>query len=353
MLGAGAGRRRLRGQAVRVPGARGPHPRRAPAGAPARRRIDRAASSGWGRWSSTGRPAGAAGRRRGELTPKEFDLLALLAEDPGAVFDPRARSSSRCGTPHWCGPTKTLDVHVASLRKKLRRPRLDRDRAGRRLPAGRRSRSMTRRLLASYLTITVFVLAGPRWCRSGSSSPTGEHDRLVAAIERDATRAGRPSSRTPWRPAPTRGLDPVAADYAGPHRRPGRRRRRRRASAWPTPTRRPAGGRDFSTRPEIAAALRRRAQPRASGPPRPSARELSVRGRAGRVRGAGPRRGAGHLPDRRRWTPGCGGSGCAWPAWPRSCSSWSPWSGCVLARGGHPAGAPPGGRRPGAWRAAT
>ena len=37
--------------------------------------------------------------------------------------------------PHWYGPTKTLDVHVASLRKKLGDPRLDRDGARRGLPA--------------------------------------------------------------------------------------------------------------------------------------------------------------------------------------------------------------------------
>ncbi len=52
------------------------------------------------------------------LTPKEFDLLALLAEDPGAVFT-RQRILEEVWDPHWYGPTKTLDVHVASLRRKL------------------------------------------------------------------------------------------------------------------------------------------------------------------------------------------------------------------------------------------
>ncbi len=52
------------------------------------------------------------------LTPKEFDLLALLAEDPGAVFT-RQRILETVWDPHWYGPTKTLDVHVASLRRKL------------------------------------------------------------------------------------------------------------------------------------------------------------------------------------------------------------------------------------------
>jgi DNA-binding response OmpR family regulator len=52
------------------------------------------------------------------LTPKEFDLLALLAEDPGAVCS-RQRILDEVWDPHWYGPTKTLDVHVSSLRRKL------------------------------------------------------------------------------------------------------------------------------------------------------------------------------------------------------------------------------------------
>ncbi|MFI5046087.1 MAG: response regulator transcription factor [Acidimicrobiia bacterium] len=56
------------------------------------------------------------------LTPKEFDLLAYLAEDPGAVRG-RQQVLEDVWDPHWYGPTKTLDVHVASLRKKLGDPR--------------------------------------------------------------------------------------------------------------------------------------------------------------------------------------------------------------------------------------
>jgi DNA-binding response OmpR family regulator len=52
------------------------------------------------------------------LTPKEFDLLAFLADDPGAVRL-RQQLLENVWDPHWYGPTKTLDVHVASLRKKL------------------------------------------------------------------------------------------------------------------------------------------------------------------------------------------------------------------------------------------
>jgi len=55
------------------------------------------------------------------LTQKEFDLLALFAEDPDAVW-PRQRILQELWDPHWYGPTKTLDVHIATLRKKLGHP---------------------------------------------------------------------------------------------------------------------------------------------------------------------------------------------------------------------------------------
>ena len=55
------------------------------------------------------------------LTPKEFDLLAVLAEEPGVVVS-RQQLLEQVWDPHWYGPTKTLDVHVASLRKKLGDP---------------------------------------------------------------------------------------------------------------------------------------------------------------------------------------------------------------------------------------
>ena len=53
-----------------------------------------------------------------DLTPKEFDLLAYLAAEPSRV---RTREDiiASVWDEHWWGPTKTLDVHVASLRRKL------------------------------------------------------------------------------------------------------------------------------------------------------------------------------------------------------------------------------------------
>lgn len=53
-----------------------------------------------------------------ELTAKEFDLLAVLAEEPGRAVT-RQELFSRVWDPVWIGTGKTLDVHVASLRKKL------------------------------------------------------------------------------------------------------------------------------------------------------------------------------------------------------------------------------------------
>jgi DNA-binding response OmpR family regulator len=55
------------------------------------------------------------------LTPKEFDLLAALAEDPGAACS-RQHLLDVVWDPHWYGPTKTVDVHVANLRRKLDDP---------------------------------------------------------------------------------------------------------------------------------------------------------------------------------------------------------------------------------------
>lgn len=56
------------------------------------------------------------------LTPKEFDLLELLARDPGAVVD-RRRILEEVWNTSWLGSSKTIDVHVAGLRKKLGDPR--------------------------------------------------------------------------------------------------------------------------------------------------------------------------------------------------------------------------------------
>jgi DNA-binding response OmpR family regulator len=53
-----------------------------------------------------------------DLTPKEFDVLAMLARDPGAVVS-RRRLLEEVWDTSWYGSTKTIDVHVAALRRKL------------------------------------------------------------------------------------------------------------------------------------------------------------------------------------------------------------------------------------------
>ncbi|MEV6107230.1 response regulator transcription factor [Streptomyces sp. NPDC051940] len=57
------------------------------------------------------------------LTRKEFDLLALLANRPGVVFR-REQIISEVWRTSWEGTGRTLEVHVASLRSKLKMPEL-------------------------------------------------------------------------------------------------------------------------------------------------------------------------------------------------------------------------------------
>jgi DNA-binding response OmpR family regulator len=52
------------------------------------------------------------------LTPKEYDLLVYLSDDAGAVFK-RADIVRDVWDTNWYGTTKTLDAHIAAIRKKL------------------------------------------------------------------------------------------------------------------------------------------------------------------------------------------------------------------------------------------
>ena len=56
------------------------------------------------------------------LTAKEFDLLEFLAREPEVVHRRLAIMETVWDT-EWYGSTKTLDAHVASVRKKLGDPR--------------------------------------------------------------------------------------------------------------------------------------------------------------------------------------------------------------------------------------
>jgi DNA-binding response OmpR family regulator len=53
-----------------------------------------------------------------DLSRKEFDLLVVLAEAAGRVLT-RDHLMARVWDENWFGPTKTLDVHVGTLRRKL------------------------------------------------------------------------------------------------------------------------------------------------------------------------------------------------------------------------------------------
>ena len=78
-------------------------------------RIDPAARRAW------------VGDAELNLSPKEFELLALLVAEADQVVR-RERIMAEVWDANWYGSTKTLDVHVSSLRRKLgdnlERPRL-------------------------------------------------------------------------------------------------------------------------------------------------------------------------------------------------------------------------------------
>lgn len=52
------------------------------------------------------------------LRPKEFDLLAILMRSAGKVVT-RPAAMVEVWDDHWHGSTKTVDVHIASLRQRL------------------------------------------------------------------------------------------------------------------------------------------------------------------------------------------------------------------------------------------
>ncbi|MES1194008.1 MAG: response regulator transcription factor [Solirubrobacterales bacterium] len=69
-------------------------------------RIDRAARRAWRNDEEL------------ELSPKEYDLLALLVAEAGRVVT-RERIMAEVWDENWFGSTKTLDMHVSWLRRKL------------------------------------------------------------------------------------------------------------------------------------------------------------------------------------------------------------------------------------------
>jgi DNA-binding response OmpR family regulator len=89
------------------------HLRRGPAGQPAQSVI----TVGELRVDTAGRRVSVGGREIA-LRAKEFDLLAKLAEQPGVAVS-RDTLMTEVWDAHWYGSTKTLDVHIAALRRKL------------------------------------------------------------------------------------------------------------------------------------------------------------------------------------------------------------------------------------------
>ena len=167
-----ARRRRLRHQAVQLPRAGGPHPRPSPTHAATGRRGRPATPA-----PSPPDPSADAGgiqrigpleidrrtrrvpprRRRGHADGKEFDLLALPGHRRRARCCTRTDILEHVWDAHWYGPTKTVDAHVAALRRKLGDHTLDRGRARRGVPAG--TADVRWRLVAVLVGITAAVLA--------------------------------------------------------------------------------------------------------------------------------------------------------------------------------------------------
>lgn len=61
------------------------------------------------------------GEQPADLTPKEYDILAVLARYPGVVV-PRDRIIREVWGTDWNGFSRSLEVHVGSIRRKLARP---------------------------------------------------------------------------------------------------------------------------------------------------------------------------------------------------------------------------------------
>ena len=87
------------------------------------RRVDSTASSAdplqYGDlWLSTTSRQCRVGSVEVPLRLKEFDLLARLGAEPGSAVS-RESLMADVWDEHWFGSTKTLDVHVAALRRRL------------------------------------------------------------------------------------------------------------------------------------------------------------------------------------------------------------------------------------------
>ena len=269
-------------------------------------------------------PRRARRRRRSSLTRREFDLLALLVRNAGTVLT-RERLIDEVWDTNWFGSTKTLDVHVSSLRRKLGDDAVDSRYlhtvrgVGFRFAAPGLARRMTyrRRLLAAFAYVLVLVIVAlavplalstrapdrPRGARAGrrrratgrgqrigpARTAPGELDALAGKVARNlgarviivgphglaAGRLGAAGRRGTWPTAIGR-RSPTALD--GPHRAgPAALRDARRGAALHGRARRsgrPHGGRR-ARHPE-------RGRDRSGDPPRPVRADRRRRARAAR-----------------------------------------------------------------------
>ncbi len=94
-----------------------------------------------------------------ELTAKEFELLAYFLSNPNAVLS-RDVLLDRVWGVEYPGGTRTVDVHVAQLRRKLGRPEPDQDAPRQRVQGGHVDVTTLRgRLFAATLAALALTLA--------------------------------------------------------------------------------------------------------------------------------------------------------------------------------------------------
>ena len=251
--------------------------------------------------------------------------------EAGAVIS-RERLIDEVWDTNWFGSTKTLDVHVSSLRRKLGddspEPALHPHRPRRGLPLRRRRRAMSLRarlvVAFTYVLVLVIVALEVPLALNLSKSVDAEvknearsQAQLVAAGASGTwTTPPAPATRGALRPEPRRPRDRG-------------RQPRQRAGRFRGPA---SGATDYGSRPEIRSALQGRPTP-GRAPQRPARRGPPLHGRPGGGRRPDGRRGAGD-PERRRRAQTSSGMTCsrssAWAPW-RCCSAWW-WPGSSPAR---------------------
>ncbi|MFK4869071.1 winged helix-turn-helix domain-containing protein [Streptomyces sp. CSMPJR101] len=154
------------------------------------------------------------------LSPKEYDLLVCLADDPGAVCT-RQYILDTVWQPNYFGPTKTLDVHIAVLAGRRLLPRGHRPRPAHRAPAhpgrGRRRRPGGRTRRRSGAVVRLRPVEGQRngiiAVLDAQDARSGEHG--LPGVRQPAERPRRPhpgrARRSPFLPTDADGASGTGA----------------------------------------------------------------------------------------------------------------------------------------------